>query len=136
VLEVVEEKEELLLAQVLGERLEERPTGLLLEAEAVGDRGRDERGVGEGGKGDEEDTVGDVLDELGPRLEGEAGLAGPACSGEGEQAHVDPPEERSEGREFALSADERRRLGREVGGRLSSVRTGGKSDSSPSTTSS
>ena len=59
---------------------------LLAHAERLGDRGGHQLGIGERRQGDEEDAVGEGVEQLGRGLQGEARLARPARSGQGQQA--------------------------------------------------
>ena len=62
--------------------------GLRVEVERLRDRGHDQRGVGEGGQGDEPHAVGEVVGDLSGHFHGEAGLADSARSDEGDEANV------------------------------------------------
>ena len=76
-LQVVEEEQQLALADVLGEAV--------LCAEGLGDRLRDERGVAQGGEPDPEDACLVLRDECGSRLEREPGLARAPRPGQGDE---------------------------------------------------
>ena len=79
-LEVVEQQQELALADVLGEAV--------LRPERLRDRLRHERGVAQRGQADPEDARLECGHELGGGLDGEAGLARAAGAGEGDQARA------------------------------------------------
>ena len=114
VLEVVENEEHVTAAQMPCEcRLDglARPVG---DAECPRHANEHEVGVAQGREVDEEDTVAEVREELGRRLDGEPCLAGPTCPGQRHEPDVGPAQQLAELADLALPADERGRLRREV----------------------
>jgi hypothetical protein len=101
-LEVVEHEER----SSVGERL-------VAGAHRVGDRPLDEAGVPERCELDEEDAVGELVDETGRSGEGKTRLSAAAGTCEGDESGR--AEQAHELREVALAPDERRGLGRQVG---------------------
>ena len=104
-LEVVDEEQELALADVLGEAV--------AGAHGPGDRLADERRVAERGEADPDGAGAEVGDERGAGLERQAGLPGAAGAGQREEPRAagDPREHRLE---LLLPADEGARRPREV----------------------
>ena len=107
VLEVVEEQEEVLVGDVLGEAVvgSDGPSCFL----------EHEGGVAQRCERHPEDAVGVVVAGCGRGLQGEPGLAGAAGAGEGEQANVVAGEEREHLGELVLAAEERGCGDRQVG---------------------
>ena len=101
--------------QVLGQRFDHGLAGLFAEAERLGDRGRDELPVAHRRERDEEDAAVERLDHRCCDLEGEPGLSGAARPGERQQTCVVAREQLADLLELPRAADERIRLGREVG---------------------
>src|SRR5215218_2600651 len=87
-LEVVEEQQQALLLEVALEGFHQGPLRALLEPERSRDGGGHQFRVGYGGEGDEEDSIVELLQEIGTGLQGEAGLAGASWARECEQSHL------------------------------------------------
>ena len=64
VLEVVEDEQEALAAQVVDDRLEQRAVDRFVDAEGVGDGGEEQVGVGEAGERDDEGAVGEIVERV------------------------------------------------------------------------
>ncbi len=107
VLEVVEEEQELPPAQESGE--------VVRRADRLRDLGVEERGVGKAGERHPEDAVALRADELGRDLEREPRLAGAARPRECDET-LAVGEQRDELLDLALTAGERARRERQVGG--------------------
>ena len=101
VLEVVEQEQQPLGADVLGE--------ILLRPEDLRDRRADERRLAQGGEPDPEDAVRVELGDVGGRLRGEPGLARSARSGQRQQPSPLVREQRAHLLELALAPEEGRR---------------------------
>ena len=87
-LEVIEDEQQLPVAQGILEGLQERPPAQLVEAEGLADGRQDEAGVLDGGQRDKADAVAEVVAQGRCHLQGQAGLADAAGAGEGEQADL------------------------------------------------
>ncbi len=110
--EVVEDQQQTLVPEPVGQRLVDRSRGALRDAEGAGDPRRDEHGIADGLEGNEEDAVREVVRCPGRQLERQPRLAGPARAGERQQ----PGRGEQAGRrlELGVAPDERRQLGRQV----------------------
>jgi hypothetical protein len=111
-LEVVRDLEELAVAEVVAQDLQHGAAGRLGHAQGPGQDRGDQPGVGHRGQVGEEGAV----TEAGPQplgdVEGQAGLAGPAGAGEGEQPGLAEEPHGLGG--LVLPAHERGELGRQV----------------------
>ena len=114
VLEVVQDEQELLVADIVGQRLQGRLARVLAEAECPRDRGGHELPVLDGRERDEEDAVREPLDQVCGYLEREPCLARAPGSGEREKAQVLACEQRLHLGELARTADERARQRRKI----------------------
>ena len=81
------------------------------------DGGNDESGVRDGSKTDEDHAVREGINHVRRDLNGEAGLAHAARTGQGEQPHIVPPQEVTDRYHLSLAADERRERERKGGKR-------------------
>jgi hypothetical protein len=81
VLAVIQHDQQLGLAQPALERVEQR-SGALGDSQCVGERGRDEPGIGERAQFDHPDPVGVLPDRRPGRAHGKSCLAGAACPGQ------------------------------------------------------
>ena len=113
-LEVVEDDQDLLRAELAAQLVERRALGGVAEA----DRGRDqgEHGVAVGCRDefDEVDAVGEPVDLVGGGADGEPGLAAAAGTGQRDEPDVLVVEALANGAELRVAADERGCLGRKV----------------------
>ena len=105
-LEVVEHEQELLVAQVLDQRLERALARLLAQAERLRDRRHDELRLADRRELDEGRAVREPLAHAGGELEREPGLAGAAGADQRQQAHVVAREQLAGLGELALAPDE------------------------------
>ena len=92
-LEVVEHQQHLLILQELLQALEQHLARFFLDAQRPGDAGGHQRGVPDGRQRDKVDPVLKVLEQVGGHLQAQAGLAGAAGTGEGQQTHLRTPQE-------------------------------------------
>ncbi len=113
-LEVVEDQQEALVTQPVGERFVDRACRALGDAEGGGDARGDEHRVPDGLEGHEEDAIREVVRRPGGELERESRLAGAARAGQGQE----PGRREQPGRclDLGVATDERRQLGRQVVG--------------------
>ncbi len=88
VLEVVEDEDEPLLAEEVFDALLDREACDLLDPECLRNRRKHETRVGDRRQRDEEGAVGEVLEQVGCRLEREARLAGAARACQREQPNL------------------------------------------------
>jgi len=107
-LEVVENQEQLLAAEVLLHPVQRPLLPADLDPEGVRDGRRDQLRVADRRERDPERAVPEVAGGLGRELEGEAGLPGASRAGEGEQAG--PAEQGQPIGDLALAPDERGEL--------------------------
>jgi len=101
--------------------IHQRATARLANVERLGDGGRNEVGIADGCQRHQEDAVAKRVTHVGGGLEGQSGLAGPARTGEREQAAIRPQQVIAYRRQFGFASDERRCGGwqvREPGERL------------------
>ena len=111
-LEVVGHEQELPVAEVVAQRLQDGAAGCLGDPQGPGQDGGDQVRVGDRGQVGEEGAVAVAGQQLGRDLEGQAGLAGAAGAGEGEQPG---PSQQPPGLGgLPLPADERGELGGQV----------------------
>jgi hypothetical protein len=113
-LEVVEDEQQLLVAQVAVERLEDRLPRLLAQADRPRDRRRDQLPVAHGRERDEEDAVRELLDDVGSELQREPRLPGAARARERQRPQA-VRQQRRRLLELALTADQLVRLHGQVG---------------------
>ena len=113
-LEVVEHKQEVLVTQVIVQRLRERLAGLLPHRKRLGHRRDEEIGIGDRGEVDEEDPSFEIRDQLRGHLEREARLASATGSRERDEPNVLSPHEGHGLRHLLLAPDQRRRLNRQI----------------------
>jgi len=113
-LEVVHHEQEPPVAQMVGQGVGQGPPGDLGDPQGPGDRRRDQGGVGHRGQVDEEGAVAVLRPDPVGDLEGQAGLAGAAGPGEGEQPG--PSQEPDRLGDLVLAADERGELLGQVAG--------------------
>jgi hypothetical protein len=113
VLEVVEQQQQPLVLQMLAQQLPRRPHTPVADGQRLRDGGQDDA-IGEGGKVDEPDAVRKLLQQVGGELQRQAGLAGAARPGQRQQTHLAAAEQRPRPRQLPRTADERRRLHRQV----------------------
>ena len=111
-LEVVEDEQEALVAQPVGERFLDRATAALGDAERTRDARCDEHRIADRLERHEEDAVREVVRRPRRELERQPRLAGPARPGQRQQ----PGPRQQPGRrlELRVAPDERRQLGRQV----------------------
>jgi hypothetical protein len=115
VLEVVEQEQESPIAQAVGKSLADISVALL-DAKGPSNGGQDEARIRELRKAGEENAVGEVVEELGRNLCGQARLARAAGPGQGDDPRLAPAEELRHFPNLALAADQRVRLERQVRG--------------------
>jgi hypothetical protein len=115
-LEIVEDKEEVLVTQVVVQRLGERLAGLLPHRKRLRDRRDKEVGIGDRGEVNEEGTVLEILEQLGRHLERKARLTRAAGAGECNEADVPSPHEGHGLGHLPLAPDKWRQLRRQVRG--------------------
>ena len=106
VLEVVEQEEQALRADVLGE--------FLGGAENLGDRCGDKRGLAKHGETDPEDAVRIKLGDVGGGLRREPGLAGTSCPSQSQQPRLVVREQRAHLLQLALTPKEGCRRHRQI----------------------
>ena len=111
-LEIVEDEQDLAGADPAGQAVADRDGAVLDESQDRGDRRSDEGRLANRFEGDEVDAVGEALGDRRRELEGQAGLAGAARAGQGEQAGR--AQHRAGLLELGGPADERGDLGRQV----------------------
>jgi len=102
--------EQALAAQVIGQRLEQRPSPLLAHTEGDGDGRRYQRRIGQGGERHEPSPVREVVERLGGHLQRQAGLARAARPRQRQQPTVVAADEVDHLSHLALPPEERRRL--------------------------
>ena len=112
-LEVVEQEQQPPVAQMAGKSVAGVTTAVG-DAEGPSNGRQDEAGIRERRQADEEDSVGEVVEELGRNLCGQPRLARAAGPRQGDDPRVRPAEELRHLPDLALAADERRRLERQV----------------------
>jgi hypothetical protein len=88
------------------------------QAQGLGDRRHDELRVANGSKGNEADAVSEGIGEVGRDVEGEAGLADAAGTGQGDEGDIFSEQQPAQRRAFPLSPDERCPGQREIGGAI------------------
>ena len=111
-LEVVDHLEELAVAEMVLDPVEDRAPGRLRDPQRVGHHGRDQRRVGHRGEVDEAGAVPELGEQLGGDPEGQPGLSRPTRPGQGEQAGL--AEEPLHLGDLLLPAHERGELQRQV----------------------
>ena len=94
VFEIIEQQQQVALAQVVA-KAGGRLLGVCGEAQRLGNRGRNQRGVGERRERDEKNAVGEVFCKLGCDLEREPTFANAAWPGQRQQAHIRTFEQRA-----------------------------------------
>ena len=109
-LEVVEDQQQALLAQLPGQLAEQRLVACLGQTDGARDRREHRLGVADGREIDEEHPVLESVVMVGSGAERQSGLADAAGSGEGEQPDRLVLEERSDLVQLGGSAHENRRL--------------------------
>ena len=115
-LEVVQDEQQLPVAQMCLEGGEKRLGGLLAHAEGVSNGGGNQGRVGNGGQADEVDALLEVVEAVGGDVDGEAGLAGATGAGQGDEGYVRAQQQVAYGDQFLVAADERVALDRQVVG--------------------
>ena len=114
-LEVVDDEECLFALEMTTQRIDRRLGGSFFHAQRLRDRSEDKGRVAHRGERYEEHSVPELLHELRGEAQRKSRLPGAACPGEGEEAHVGATQERTEILDLTLSANERGRLGGQVG---------------------
>jgi hypothetical protein len=118
---------------VLAQRFHDRHAGRFASADGGGDRGRNEAGIADRRELDEPGAITEAVANRPRRPDREPGLAGPAGSGQGDEAAS--LQEVNDLRDLAIATDERRhRLGqvrRQVGGAKRPVVVGDARDDEP-----
>jgi hypothetical protein len=110
--EIVEQQNELLVAQVVLEAIDQRSAALGAESERLGDRGRNQGRVVDRCQCDEADSVLEAIAQLGGDLQAETGLAGAARAGQRQQADIRVEQQLLRHGDFPVAPDERRTLER------------------------
>ena len=115
-LEVVEDEEEVLVAQVVLQRLGERLAGPFPHRKRLGDRRDEEMRIADRGEVDEEDSVLEIRDQFRRHLERETGLAGATRSRERDKPNALSAQEGNGLLHLLLAPDQHRRLNRQIRG--------------------
>ena len=110
VLEVVEHEQELPVAQVPAKILSELLAARPLNVKDPCDGRQDELGIRKRREPDEENAVGEVVQQVGRNLQGQPRLARSSGAGQGEHSDVGLLQHSGHLTHLALAADERRRL--------------------------
>ena len=105
-LEVVQQQQELLLAQIGREMPQGGAISALRQTECVYDRGDDQVGVANGDQRDETGALVKLLQQLGPKRQGESRLADPRSAGECHQPHLRTRQPGTRCLEFLLAPDQ------------------------------
>ena len=113
-LEVVEDEQDLLGAELPPELVERRSIDRVGDPDGRGRQREDGIGIGCGDEVDEVDAVGEPVDLVRGGPDREPRLAGPTGPRERDQADIVVVEALADRLELGVAADERRRLGREV----------------------
>jgi hypothetical protein len=95
-------------AQLCGESLRALDADGGIHAEGLGDLGDHPRRIRGRGQRREADLVPEVRAQLFRELQGQPRLPGPAGAGQGQQAHVRPPQESAEPLQVGITSDQRR----------------------------
>jgi hypothetical protein len=117
-LEVVEDQQQVPIAEVPHHAAGERPVARLAHAEGLRDRRGDEVRVASRGEGDEGDAGGEVRREDLGHPQRQARLADAARTGQRQEADAPVPEEVAERGDLALPSDQRRQRNGEVAAEL------------------
>jgi hypothetical protein len=112
VLEVVEQEQQLALAEVARQR-RDRLVLSLAQAQRPGHGRNDEARVGNGGEWNGDDAVGELVRYVVRYRKRQASLTDSACARDREQPHLLGAEELPQGRNLFPAADKLRRLDRE-----------------------
>ena len=119
VLEVVEQKQNLALAEIVRQRPHQILPGLLSQPERRSGGRWDKVRVRQAGEIDGERAIGERLQRLRRNPQSQPRLANPAGAGEGHQANIGPQQKRPDFLHFPLPAQKRRRRrGQVVGKRV------------------
>jgi hypothetical protein len=119
VLEVVQDQQQAPAGKVLDDVVGDRPAAGLAYVQCVGDGRPHERRIGQRREVDEPDPVRNVERERRGGRDRQSGLADATGAGQGEQPHLLLAEQGEGQTDLVLASDQSRRLGRQVGGRLS-----------------
>ena len=111
---IVEHEQETTAAQMACQLIADRDAWRLGDPECPGDGRKHELCVGERGQCDEEDTVGEVLEEFGGDVCSEPRLSCPSRTGQRHESDIGAREQGRQLADLPLAADERRGLKREV----------------------
>ena len=112
VLEVVEDEQELAIAQQGSQTVDRGPPAAVDHPEDAGDGWSDEVGLADGREGDEDGAIGEVVAQVGGHPEGEGGLADAAGPGQRDEPDAALLEQGRNRRHLVLTANERRERGR------------------------
>ncbi len=114
VLEVVEHQQELAVAQIPSELLRDALATRREDPESQSDGRRDEVGILERRKSDEDDAVGELVEQLGSHLHCEPRLARPAGAGQRDEPDFRSPDQIHHLPDLALATNQGRRLTRQA----------------------
>ena len=115
VLEVVQQEQHHLVAQIPLHAVEERVRPGFSDPQGGGNRRRDQRHIAEGRQVNHPDAVWEGVEQRAGSMQREAGLAHAARTGERDQAHIAAPHERDDAPEFMFAPNEGITLHRQVG---------------------
>ena len=115
-LEVVQHQQHLFPAQVVFELFLQLAAGGFAYVEGLGDRLQHQRRIAQRRQGDEKHPLLEFIHHVGGGLQGEAGLAGAADPGQGQQAHLGVGQLFLDGANLVLATDEGGGLRRQIVG--------------------